>query len=975
MALAVALPVLALTTIGVQQIQTSRAEADAARSVVAEAELQQAVADVVAPAKLEQVALEGLARIDELGVDRVVVVDFAGIDLEAIYFPNKLALDSALATLIDDHGQLVLRDGRTLGDRVEAIRATLSAERALSEQRLAPQSTIRELFEELDALVVDALDPPGLSSGDHAPGATDERVRLQSLADVTTSAGDRGTALLDSLVDPSPTAPTDFVAANAKHEALSAVYARQLQPAQLERFDSTDLALQPISADFLDIDLNDSDARLRLDPAFIALVTDALLEQTDYLEALGDYSAETSAEVVDILEQSAASAEADARRTAIAIGVILVVTILLLLAIGLWTLRPLRRLTSRARLVSNGEIDADALAIVGPRDVRTLTDSMNQMLGTLANVEHQISALADGTIASSAVAPPGSIGVSLRRSFDRLHDVTRQLQESEELSSAIVEHAGDAIWTIDGSGIIRSANDASRELLGIATDAQIGEPLDGFLTSIDGDAGLVGRHDGAARLLVTNSVIDGKRGLTAVIAHDMTERVRFEESLAYQASHDALTGLPNRFSLLDQLATLRHNDTLSVLFVDLDGFKQVNDAQGHLIGDQVLAEVAERLEANKRPGDIVSRLGGDEFIVLTDQCDVESVAAYGRDLIAAIELPSFGDPLTSFSLSASVGVASYPNGLEAERLSSLDAIRQADSAVHLAKARGRGRVEIFDLALHDALIRNADLEIALRSAIDNGEIELHFQPVMDLATGFFTSAEALVRWNRPDIGPISPADFIPIAEKSSLILSLDRWVMREACNTLVRWRQLDPESATRIAINVSGRHLVDGDLLGDLDRTLADTGADPSLLEIELTETLLLEDLERTTSILRLIRDRGITVAIDDFGTGYSSMAYLQQLPIDTLKIDRSFIAAMEDESSFDSSVIDALITIGSSLGTSVVAEGIETAEQLDFVTRHGCHRGQGFLMARPMPAAEAERVIRENAADRTNWLRDATAH
>ena len=973
--MAVALPVVALTTVGVQQITSSRSEAEASRAVAAEAELQQAVAEVVAPAKLEQIALEGLAHIDALGVERDIVVEFADIDLEAIYFPNKMELDRALLHLVDNYGSLFLGDEHTFGDHIDEFRDDLGGLRELSEERRAPQTEIRELFDHLDKIVTEALAAPELTTGRGAPNAVDERMRLRSLADVTTSAGHRGTALLDSLVDPSPRASTDFVGADAHLEAMSEVHARHLSPEQLARFESTELQLQPISTEFLTIDITDTDAGPFIDPSFVILVTAALLEQTDYLDALSEYSSESSADVVSTLEQGAESAEAEAERTAIGIALILLVTIALVVAIGTWTLRPLRRLASRARLVSDGEIDADALALVGPRDIRVLTDSMNQMLGTLSTVEEQISSLAEGTASSSLSAPPGSIGVSLRRSFDRLHDVTSKLQESEELSTAIVEQAGDAIWTIDTQGIVRSANEASRRLLDITTDEQIGRPLDEFLTSIDGDAAVVGHEDNSVRLLVTNSVIDGERGLTAVIAHDLTERVRFEQRLAYQASHDSLTELPNRFSLLDQLSTLRHDTSLSVIFIDLDGFKQVNDVQGHLVGDRVLAEVAGRLQANKYPDDFASRLGGDEFIILTDQCDPADVAAYGRDLIAAIELPPYGDPSTSFSLSASVGVACYPEGLKAADLSSLDAIRQADSAVYRAKERGRGCVEIFDLELQEALIRHGELEIALRSAVDNGELELHFQPVMDLATGIFTSAEALVRWTRPGTGPVSPADFIPIAEKSSLILSLDRWVMRQACTTLARWRQIDPQSATRIAINVSGRHLMDGDLLGDLDRTVAETGADPSLLEIELTETLLLEDLDRTTSILESVRARGITVAIDDFGTGYSSMAYLQKLPIDTLKIDRSFISAMSDASSFDSSVIDALISIGSSLGTSVVAEGIETVEQLEFVTTHGCQRGQGFLMARPMPAADAERLIRVTAEDRLAELSSTASH
>ena len=253
--------------------------------------------------------------------------------------------------------------------------------------------------------------------------------------------------------------------------------------------------------------------------------------------------------------------------------------------------------------------------------------------------------------------------------------------------------------------------------------------------------------------------------------------------------------------------------------------------------------------------------------------------------------------------------------------------------------------------------QRAELELALREAIRNGELELHFQPVFDVQSGECWGAEALVRWNRPGIGPIPPSEFIPVAERSALIFDLERWVLTRACERVVAWRETDPECSLRLAVNISGRHLIDGGLLADLDAVLTVTGADPSMLELELTETQLVEDLDWASATLEEIRRRGVTIAIDDFGTGYSSMTYLRRLPVDTIKIDRSFIANAT-ESGYDATIVDALLSIGKTLGVSVVAEGVETRAQFDYVRTRGVHRVQGYLLARPMPIPDAEALM-----------------
>jgi diguanylate cyclase (GGDEF)-like protein len=449
--------------------------------------------------------------------------------------------------------------------------------------------------------------------------------------------------------------------------------------------------------------------------------------------------------------------------------------------------------------------------------------------------------------------------------------------------------------------------------------------------------------------------------ILTVFARDISDRKEFEEQLAHQARHDALTGLPNRFAVIEYLENmlLLGEERCAVMFVDIDGFKSVNDSHGHATGDLVLREIADRIRNRVRPGDIVARLGGDEFlIVMSGFEDMTAVVSFGYRLIREIEQPfRFGDHM--FAISASVGLT-----LPEPQSLAMTAIQQADAAVYLAKRRGRGRVQLYDHALQVSIEQRAELELALRHAIHNDELELHFQPVFNLPSGECWGAEALVRWNRPGIGPIPPSDFIPVAERSALIFDLERWVLNRSCERLVAWRVTDPTSSLRLAVNISGRHLIDGGLLADLDAVLTVTGADPSMLELELTETQLVEDLDWASATLDEIRRRGVTIAIDDFGTGYSSMTYLRRLPVDTIKIDRSFIANAT-ESGYDATIVDALLTIGQTLGVDVVAEGVETEAQLDYVRERGVHRAQGYLLARPMPIPDAEALMFRSPAPR----------
>ncbi len=955
-------PLVALALLGVQRIDTEQISANRARATVSAAELQRSIAAAVAPAQLEQITLEGLARIDALGVPRDAVIQITGVDLETLYTTNQIAFEAALDSLAENHGDLVLADGQTLSARLAFTRGELEVQRQNSNVFKAAQPDVRAVFDKLELVFTEASQAQSKDMSSSTDLASSGRLQLQALTAMTTEAGERGKALLASLVARSNQNIDYIVSATTRLEITAENYRASLDPDEVAEFDALQeqlIALPEFLTTSLDASFDAINDDLLLDPENIITSAEAILDHLNYLDALEQYSSGVHDDVIAELDAQANDAEAATRQIQLLVAGSAIASVLLLVVVGWSVLAPLRRLTRRAEQVGGGDLAVEPLHVQGPRDIRTLTTSMNEMMATLQSVDRQIAALTDDSIEPGPESP-GAIGVSLRRSFEHLEGVTTQLHASEQLASAIVAQAADAIWTIDDQGIIRSANAASQTLVGVSPDEQIGTPIRKYLTTLDGEGAIVGAESSTRRCLVASSTIDDAADpVVAVIAHDITERLQFQEQLTFQAHHDALTGLPNRFAVLEEINNASASP-FAVLFVDLDGFKTVNDVQGHVAGDAVLVEVANRLSNSIRPSDFVGRLGGDEFIVvMSDYEQAADVMGCAARLVREIELP-YGADAAVFALSASVGVAIYADGIAGAGLSALEAVREADTAVYHAKRHGRGRVELFDRTLRDELMRIADLEIALRHAISNNELELYLQPIMDITTGVFTSAEALVRWNRHGHGMVSPADFIPIAERSALIMSIDRWMLTEACATLARWRDVDPDCATRIAVNISGRHLRDDHLLNDLDAAIAVTGADPSLLTLELTETQLLDDLDQATRVLEAVRAQGITVAIDDFGTGYSSLSYLQRLPIDTLKIDRSFVSTDTAEAT---SLLSALLAIGVAVDTSVVAEGIETAEQLQFLRENGCDRGQGFHLARPTPIADAELVLRTGAA------------
>ena len=443
----------------------------------------------------------------------------------------------------------------------------------------------------------------------------------------------------------------------------------------------------------------------------------------------------------------------------------------------------------------------------------------------------------------------------------------------------------------------------------------------------------------------------------AGIAEDITERKQAEEQLTHLAHYDSLTRLPNRVLFNDRLrqaVTQAHRNRwiVGVLFLDLDRFKGVNDTLGHGKGDLLLKQVAGRLTSSLRPTDTVGRLSGDEFaIILSELAEVQNAGHVAQKLIHALAAPFDLDGHEVF-VTASIGITVYPSdSQDAETL-----IRDADAAMYGAKAAGRNNYQYYTAAMNARATERLKLETGIRRGLERGELLLHYQPKIDIASGRVSGLEALLRWQSPELGLVPPGQFIPVLEETGLIVQVGEWVLRAACAQLGAWQQAGV-SLVPVAINLSARQLRQQDFAASLERALKDYGTDPRLIHLEITESALMENPEEAITILNEIKNLGISLEADDFGTGYSSLSYLKRFPLDALKIDRSFVHDMTRNED-DAVIARTVITLAHSLGLKVIAEGVETEEQLAFLGDNRCDEAQGFLFARPLPAGECMALL-----------------
>ncbi len=477
------------------------------------------------------------------------------------------------------------------------------------------------------------------------------------------------------------------------------------------------------------------------------------------------------------------------------------------------------------------------------------------------------------------------------------------------------------------------------------------------------------RKDGSTVwVLESENLIEGPDGSLSVIEGttiDITERKRAEEQVKHLAFHDPLTNLPNRLLFNDRLMLAvaqahRHTQRLAVLFLDLDRFKVINDSLGHSVGDELLRQVAERIQEHVREGDTVARLGGDEFTLLVPGITAEEDAAkIARKVCEAIHDPFWIDGRELF-VTTSLGVSVYPSdGHDAETL-----VRNADSAMYRAKEQGRDNYQLYTPAMNAKAIERLSLESRLRQAVANDEMELHFQPFIDLSTAEVLGAEALIRWRHPELGLIPPGEFIPIAELSGLIVPIGEWVLRTACAQARRWHDQGFPNLT-VSVNLSSRQFQQTDLVSQVSSALADSGLDPDKLDLEITESNAMQNAEHSIKTLWGLKKQGVRISMDDFGTGYSSLNYLKRFPIDRIKLDQSFVRDLPADKD-DAAIAMAVIAMGQSLKLVVIAEGVETEEQLAFLKGHMCDQLQGFLLSRPLPPEAFEAFLQKSRTAET---------
>lgn len=966
LAAVVALPLLAMSVLAAVQSSNAVADVRAASERRALAEVVLALTDLQSSLRLESTIAIGATGAVALDIGPLLDNYVGQLD------ELQIDIDATLIRLRSQRDVVADAIGRTA---VDELFVAVESARAGRDRAVAAMSSDRTEYEHLVYPVIETYVALGLQIDEHVKDiAGNADLETQLAVNVLGAIG----ALEAVAMDEAITTLAPVISGAFTGEVLDVDDALQINTAQAQY---AGLAIQLVQL------LPDQLAAWFADPAYLqaneawnafgAVVLDHIgqppseLPEYDIVEVgsaaerrRGFAQELRAAYGASILSEANAAEVRAAESRSLTIGVALsmvLASLLITVSFGRRLLANLRSLEDRARQIGRGDLDLEPLDLRGGDETVVLASAFDEMAGTLKAISDGLEGLVDGAPPSS-VAAPGPVGAKLSGSFSRMHELHRRTRSSEALAQGIVGNATEAIFTVDSTGTIRSANAAVGELLAAETVSFPGTSaavisdrvpaLDGFphgLTNVP--TSIIG-FDGRKRsiLLSTRFIENCDPPLLAVFARDVTEMHRLQERLEHEASHDHLTGVANRATLLTALDRAAERGRArrggyGLIFCDLDKFKSVNDTLGHVAGDAVLIAVAQRLSAACREGDLVARNGGDEFVILAD--DVRDVAEVEVRAERLREL--FSEPINvdgrTVSITASFGVA----WLDPKTADGSEHLRNADVAMYQAKSSGPGQIAVFDTRLRQWVHDRAAVDRDLSAAIDNGKLDVHIRPVVDLRTGDVVGGELLSRWQRN--GSFVPPDrFITVAEESNLIIDLGRYVLRRAADVLDAWSADPLLDDLFLSVNLSGRHIGHPGCADDVERILG--GWKPGLLQVELTETALLQDREVAATALRALRDLGVTVAVDDFGVGHASLSYLRELPIDAIKIDRSIVNGYGSVQA-DTVIVQMLNQLASVLGLHVVAEGIEHAEVGIELEAAGCAYGQGYHYARPMPVAD----------------------
>jgi diguanylate cyclase (GGDEF)-like protein/PAS domain S-box-containing protein len=582
-----------------------------------------------------------------------------------------------------------------------------------------------------------------------------------------------------------------------------------------------------------------------------------------------------------------------------------------------------------------------------------------------------------GRLPEESLSALEAVGTQLGMAIERA-DLTDELHEqrSEERFRSLVQSSWDVIAVTDVDSTVRYVSPSISRVLGYDPSHLVGRALRRFVHPEDHSACEKARIETLAmarpavsecriqhrdeswrymELTTTNLLEDENVGGIVVNLRDVTDRRKLEEELRHQAFHDPLTSLANRALFQDRTGHAltranRQSELVAVLFLDIDDFKMVNDSLGHVAGDELLCAVARRIVACIRPSDTAARFGGDEFAVLLEDTPLDEAQRIADRVLHAMREP-FTVREREMYVSASIGIAVSGVG----PADPIELLRDADVAMYAAKSDGKARYSVYEPSMHAAVVERVEVTADLQRALERDELVLHYQPIVDLATQEIVAVEALVRWQHPERGMVPPLEFIPLAEETGLIVPIGRWVLERACQDLAGWRRRHPERPLVVHVNVSANQMAS--VLDDTNRALATTALAPGALVLEITESVMVHDTDVVVACLQGLKALGVRLSLDDFGTGYSSLSYLRRLPIDLLKIDKSFVKGIAGDAE-ESSLGRAVVHIAKTLDLETAAEGIETAEELRVLQSLGCRLGQGFLFSRPVPFGELECLL-----------------